>query len=223
MRKLFTILTALAVVACPVFAGAITDLGLFNTGQGAASNWKIGVVTAPVVTNPAPGGVALPWMANTASSSWISSQADLQNPNMTDAVGATYDYNTSFTINAGVYIPTSIAISGRWAMDNFGSLYVNNSETETAFVDYDAGNPGSTFTGWHNFTIEAGSFTAGGSQTLHFMVGNLPLNADQWNPHGLRVEFTSITGDPTAVIPEPGTLALLGGGLLALGFFRRRR
>lgn len=223
MRKLLTILTVLAVVACPVFAGAITDLGLFNTGQGAASNWKIGSTTAPVVTNPTPGGATLTWMANTASSSWISSQANLTSPNMTDAVGLTYDYNTSFTLNAGQYVPTSIAITGRWALDNFGSLYVNGSETETAFIDYDAGNPGATFTGWHSFTIAAGSFTAGGLQTLHFSVGNLALNPDQWNPHGLRVEFLTVTGDAVAAVPEPGTLAMLGGGLLALGFFRRRR
>ena len=222
MRKLLTILTALAVVACPVFAGAITDLGLFNTGQGAASNWKIGSTTAPVVTNPVPGGVTLTWMPNTVGvSSWISSQADLMSPNMIDTVGLTYDYNTSFTIDAGVYVPTSIAIVGRWALDNSGGLYVNAAASPVVSVAYAAN--GSTFTTWHDFTIVAGSFTAGGAQTLHFRVTNSPLNADQWNPHGLRVEFTSITGDPAAVIPEPGTLALLGGGLLALGFFRRRR
>jgi hypothetical protein len=33
----------------------------------------------------------------------------------------------------------------------------------------------------------------------------------------------TITGDPVAAVPEPGTLALLGGGLLGLLGLRRRR
>ncbi|MEK7753264.1 MAG: hypothetical protein AAB654_15170, partial [Acidobacteriota bacterium] len=60
MKKLLTILVMLGVVACPVFAGAITDLGLFNTGT--SSNWKVGGVTATTTTTT-PGGFD-PWAIN---------------------------------------------------------------------------------------------------------------------------------------------------------------
>ena len=64
-----------------------------------------------------------------------------------------------------------------------------------------------------------------GLNTLTFAVTNKWIANNAINPTGVRVEFTSITGDlaPIEGIPEPGTLVLLGGGLLALGFFRRRR
>jgi hypothetical protein len=215
MKKLLTILVVLGVVTCPVFAGAITDLGLFNTGN--SSNWKVGGVTATTATTT-PGG-ADPWVVNNGTSSWISTQANAST--ITDGASAApvYNYTLQFTVPS-TYALSSIIINGRWALDDFGTASIGStvfSNMPDGGTHYNAG----AFAG-QTFSITSANGLALGANTLTFAVTNKFLGAGRINPTGVRVEFTSITGD-LAAVPEPGTLVLLGGGLLALGFFRRRR
>jgi hypothetical protein len=73
----------------------------------------------------------------------------------------------------------------------------------------------------NTFTI---SGLTSATNTLNFAVTNTWYKAGAPNPTGVQVLFNpTFTGGDLAGIPEPGTLVLLGGGLLALGFFRRRR
>jgi hypothetical protein len=221
MRKLLTILTLLGVVTCPVFAGSITDLGLFNTGM--SSNWKVGggaVSSVPDAHRPGP------WAPNTpGTSNWISTVADADH--MVQGSGDTVsNYTMPFTVPS-VWDLSTIVITGRWALDDYGTASVGS----TVFAARANASPGPFY--YSAAALSAQTFTISGltsaTNTLTFAVTNKhqdpALNPSGINPSGLRVEFDpEFSGRliPTG-IPEPGTLALLGGGLLALGFFRRRR
>ncbi len=220
MRKLFTILLMLGVATLPVFAGAITDLGLFNTGS---AGWQVGGVAATTATT-LPGG-GNPWAVNTGTSSWISTQADVTAITNGTSQGDPYSYTFQFTVPSK-YTLSSIVIAGKWALDDYGTGSIGG----TVFSSMPDG--GSHFLqsafDSQTFSITSANGLVLGANTLTFLVTNKwqsQSGSGVSNPTGLRVEFTSITGDlaPEPGIPEPGTLVLLGGGLLALGFFRRRR
>ena len=207
MRKLFRILVLLCVITCPVFAGPITDLGLYGTGY--SSNWLVNGAAATTVTT-IPGG----WAANTSTSSWISTQA-LPGTIVDGAAAASpYDYTFQFTVPS-TYNYATIVITGRWAMDNSGIGSVGGVQFSNTF-------------GYIESEFLSNTFTISGltsaTNTLNFAVTNTWYKAGEPNPTGVQVLFNpTFTGGDLAGIPEPGTLVLLGGGLLALGFFRRRR
>ena len=82
----------------------------------------------------------------------------------------------------------------------------------------DTATNSSTITGtqtWEQFTT---SFTATGtSTTLDFMNGDPPGD----NSNGLDNVVLTVAGQ--AGVPEPGTLSLLGAGIIAVGLFGRRK
>jgi hypothetical protein len=131
------------------------------------------------------------WMANSATSTWISAQAD-QSAFPNDVGQGNYAFRTTFDLNG--FDPASAQISGQWAVDDLGlDILINGASTG--------------FT--HNHTLTFGSFsiTAGfvaGLNTLDFLVRNEPFGGDI-NPMGLRVELSG-TADP---VPVPETLTLL--------------
>ena len=125
MRKLFTILLILGAVALPVFAGAITDLGLFNTGS---AGWQVGGVAATTATT-IPGG-GFPWAANTGTSSWISTQADASIIRDGASQAAPYLYTFQFTVPTK-YTLSSILITGKWALDDFGTASAGSTVFST--------------------------------------------------------------------------------------------
>jgi len=219
MRKLLTILVMFGVVTCPVFAGVITDLGLFNTGT--SSNWQVGGVTATTATT-IPGV----WAANNSTSSWISTQANAALIADGASAAPAYEYTLQFTVPAK-YLLSSIVIGGRWALDDYGAASIGSTAILPSMPDLvTIGHYTESRVATQVFSITSASGLALGLNTLKFAVTNKWQGLGNINPTGVRVEFTSITGDLAAVdpvIPEPGTLVLLGGGLLALGFFRRRR
>ena len=103
-------------------------------------------------------------------------------------------------------VPGSAMITGRRATDNSGTMFLNGVNT---------GNTVSGFTAFTTFSINSG-FVAG-VNTLEFIVLNLAGTVG--NPTGLRVELSG-TAD---VVPEPGTVVLLGSGLAGLFAWRMRK
>lgn len=186
-------------------ASAAPIPGLFNTGVDGVGATLPGGAIDPhyrlvesadanypgpyvVVSDVIPAGY---WLPNTSVSKWISPAVDENYPSLgTPHPDGNYRYRLTFDLTG--YNPTTAQLSGRWALDNSGSIYLNG-------VDVDAGT--SSFESLFDFTIDHG-FVEGVNQ-LDFVVYNYPW--DGANPTGLRVEFlgSSVleTGD---VSPTPG-------------------
>ncbi len=137
---------------------------------------QIQVVTAargfPVVPNG--------WIVGGSASAWIAPSND---PFIGPKPAGLYDYRTTFDL-AG-FNPATASLSGQWAVDNFGTILLNGTDT---------GNQ------WHEFdsygTFAIGSGFQSGVNTLDFLAVD-----DGQGVAGLRVD--GITG----------SAALSGGGL----------
>ena len=200
---------ALASVAGPAGAQFVSIPGLFNTGVDALGNpINVGGTADPHYLIVETGNAAElfhpphPAYVTSASSRWIW-QTNGGSPG-----NVTRTFRTTFDLTG--LDPTTASIGGSWAVDNIGvNVFLNGVGTGiTAPLAFGAFNP---------FTISSG-FVAG-VNTLDFQV------TDQGAPGGLNV--TGLAGRaaiaPTATIPEPATVALLGSGLLGLGAVARRR
>ena len=125
MKKLLTILVMFGVVTCPVFAGAITDLGLFNTGT--SSDWQVGGVAATTAT-AIPGA----WAPNTGTpqARRVGSRLRRTAMRMRSSTGpvqtAPSNYTLQFTVPS-TYTLSSIVISGKWALDDFGTASIGGT------------------------------------------------------------------------------------------------
>jgi hypothetical protein len=167
---------------------------LVNISQATATTEP----TTPVeVTQPAGPWASGTWMAPQSDQSW---PMDANSGNLPGI----YDYTTTFNIAAGLN-PSTATLSGTWATDNSGVLYLN-------------GNQVGTSTGYNptNFNITSGFKS--GTNTLTFAVYNSPYGPDPGiNPTGLLVNFNR-----ASVVPEPTTFLLLGLGIAGVALYRRK-
>lgn len=133
---------------------------------------------------------------------WIYN-ADLED----SGIRGTYDFQTTFNLTG--YNPATASISGKWAADQYGSIFLNGIATGISLVD---GNwDGNNYPDLHSFTISSGFLP--GINTLTFRV-DLPDGGD-----GLLVRDTSVTAN---AVPVPPALLLFGSGLIGLAGLGRR-
>lgn len=189
---------------------------------------SVGTPVAPYVTNdggyPFTGGTYV-WMANDATSQWISPRVTYRDYLAGDpgSPGGAYTYRVSFDLTG--LLPGTAYLSFRVAADNaLLDVLINGSSVNTSF------DTPVSFDFWKNGEV-TGGFIAG-INTLDFVVDNWDAWYDHdqdsstpdirvYTPSGLRVEFLESTASE---IPEPATMGLMGFGLLALGVaFRRRK
>jgi hypothetical protein len=206
MKRTLIVAAALATAITSAHAASIT--GLKNTGLGVSgtvdSNYSLNsaVSTTPVITYDSQWPIG-PWLANDATSKWITPTAS-QGESFDPWNSGTYTYTLTFDLTG--YNAATAAFSGRLAADNAVQVKLNNSVIGSA-----AG-----FTSWTSFGASSG-FVAG-VNTLDFVVTNWAQNGG--NPTGLRVEFGASS---IAAVPEPATYAMLLGGLVMVGAVARRR
>jgi hypothetical protein len=202
IRKLVPLLAlAGTLVAGGVPAASIP--GLFNTGLDAQ-----GVALAPGAVDPhyalvqssdpsypGPNAVASDisangyWIANTASSRWISPAMAQGYPSGgTPHPAGPYTYRISFDLTG--LDPNSALVSGQFGADNSAVIQLNGASTGGGSAGY---NP------LLSFALSTGFVP--GVNTLDFVVTN--LSAGGSNPTGIRVAGLSGTANATTGVERP--------------------
>ncbi len=101
-------------------------------------------------------------------------------------------------------------LSGRWAADNTGSLFLNGTLISQIATTTEGHRS------WTTINPVNTGFLAG-ANVLEFVVTN--VQNPSGNPTGLRTELVS----SVSAIPEPSSYALLLAGLGVVGWVARRR
>jgi len=218
LRRLVQAAILLCLATTVAMAGSSTvDISylLNDTGaQGTAAfglpdlHWTVDGGTA-YVTNLSNGQFPEPyWLGVSAGdpSAWISPSPDYSDYG-SDRPDTTYDFQTTFDLTG--YNPATTSLMFRYMVDNdLTAVEVNG--TAVSFAG------GASYAAWSRYsTISGANLFSSGVNTLDFLVYNAPGLSG--NPSGLRVE---LSGENT---PEPGSLALIGSGILLFGGLLRRK
>jgi len=230
MRFSRILATAAALVALSVGvtrSNAATITNLFNTGVAPSTNTAIPltstfpadnhytVISAPagvpagavavVVNTPSGTSPTPPWIANSATSDWISGPQIVGTPPQNPAPNGPYDYRTTFTTSdLGI-----ISISGTLtADDRVLSILINGLPAVTTGLPTTDQGYATLFP----FTATAPG-TIAGTNFLDFIVANTTGFLQ-----GLRVD--ALTGSTSPAVPEPASLVMLGSGLIGIMGFR---
>jgi hypothetical protein len=212
MKKL--ILAAALALGAFGAAQAASISGLANTGSGTSgsedSNYSISVVEGSTTLSNSNAYVSQDdvwpigtWLANSTDSKWITPGAD-QGQTYDQWSSGVYDYQLTFDLTG--YDATTASFTARLAADNAVTVILNGVEIATS----------TSLSSWAEFAASSGFVS--GVNTLDFLVTN--WQQDNYNPTGLRVEFTSSS---VSAVPEADTCAMMLAGLGLVGFIARRR
>lgn len=201
-RKLCVVASVIAAVAFIATSANAANIALYSSGNGDMTcgnpdaHWNVSTNNGPaLILSPACQNWYGGWAANTAQSSWIGATTTNPTP------PAPYTFSETFSMSG--YILNTAVITGTWYVDDTGTLSINGIpiDTETR-----------TFNGV-SFTVPDADLVAG-INTL-----SVTMTANDQTDDGIRVEISQATADT----PEPGTLVMLGSGVLAgIGVFRRK-
>jgi hypothetical protein len=157
------------------------------------------------------------------NSIWIAPLADQGSPS---GDGSTI-YDVTFSLPTGA---TGITLYINFAADDYATIILNPTGSDTTVFAPSTGAGSQEANGmWTTPHIsglhtESSGFNIGGTNTLEFIVPNNTSDhtGNCCGPTGIQVDADLVYS--TASTPEPGTLALIGTGLLGLGVsFRRRK
>ena len=214
--KKHTILTvAMSALLFTLSATASADLR--NTGvdgSGVALNYGDADLHYSLTL---PGGAAATAMAVQKHSNWVAPPADAQwiapTPVGTDDAAGIYIFETTFEAQS----TNGLSISGKWATDNSGEIWLNDQNTGITRAFGSVGDYG--FQSLEPFEITSG-FVAG-VNTLQFRV----QNGDQYLPHGIPAGPMGlpVTDMTMNVVPVPGAVLLGVLGLSVAGARLRKR
>ena len=211
------ILGAVLALAFALPTGAFAaPIIIFGTGLDAAGNpLPLGAADphyAVVIAGLPPAevrtGIALTYFPNNALSQWV---WQYENGSPT---AVTLTFRTTFDLTG--FDPTTAVINGAWGTDNWGAaIRLNGNVTGTTLLSgYPGAPPISNFQALHSFTINNPAWFLPGVNTLEF---------DIIGGGGSQEAFRAQLSGTAAVVPEPGTLTLLGLGLAGLRAWRKRR
>jgi hypothetical protein len=140
----------------------------------------------------------------------------LTNPNQSGVVGNILTFSGSL---ANAAAPAVQIVSSQFTFnDGGGTLFLDDSPFISNFLLQTVG-PGATLGPLDMFTVEILAGAAPGVYTGVFSV----LYDNGTNILETNLVTFSITVQPSVVIPEPASLALLGSGLLGIAELARRR
>ena len=175
-----------------VFGTGTNAAGNRVTTAGADLHYRLGASAANVVTQnfpPTAFPVATNWIDPNGAgvrSNWISQTTNGAN----NLAPGSYVFTTRFDLTN--YAIGAINLSGRWAVDNSGTMLLNGNLISSA----------SGFTGFTNFSTSNAAFFVPGVNVLTFNVVNAGTSN---NPMGLLVDNPTLTGVTKVPEIDPGS------------------
>ncbi len=199
------VLSATGSVPIAVFATGVDNTGHVLAGGAVDPHYALvsspaGAGSAFVVNPGIPISPAGPWVADNSTSQWIGPAANQANYS---TLGP-FDYQTKFDLTG--LDPATAALKGLWSSDNQAVIKLNGVTTGIT-------TGSQAFGALSNFSITSG-FIAG-SNTLDFIVTNIPIIGGPNNPTGLDVAITgtaSLLYNQTYILqPLPTTITAAEG------------